>query len=309
MNLSDIAGRAGAMPSNIKGAAVLMVAAVLFTLMTVFIKLLGADLHIMQILFLRQAVMTAVVAPQIIRGFPGVLQTRKPGLHLTRIGFALFAMGFGFTAIIHMPLADATAIGFAKSFFVTIFALVILSESVGPRRWLAVAAGFLGVIVMLRPGGESFSSYGLMALAGAASAGMVMVLIRLLSRSESPATILTWQAVGVGVATAVPAIWFWQWPTAEQWVLLIVVGAVSYLGQMANIMAYKWGEASLMASLDYVRLLYATFFGWLVFATLPGLNTWLGAGIIVAASIYTVWREAKRSQALTRSPEGRGYSP
>lgn len=309
MNFTQIAGRAGALPPNLKGAAILMVAAGLFTVMTVLIKVLGSDLHIMQILFVRQAVMTVVVAPQILRGFPGILATTRPGLQFARIFFALLAMGFGFTAIINMPLADATAIGFAKSFFVTIFALFILSEKIGPRRWMAVAAGFIGVIVMLKPGADSFSIYGLMALGGAAAAGFVMVIIRLLSRTESTSTILTWQAVGVGIATAVPAIYFWQWPTLEQWGLLVVMGAVSYIAQMANIMAYKWGEASLMASLDYVRLLYATFFGWLVFATLPGVNTLIGAGIIVAASIYTVWREAKRSQALTRSPEGRGYAP
>ena len=293
---------------NMKGAVVLMLAAGLFAVMTVLIKLLGERLHVTQILLVRQIVMTAIVFPAILKGFPGQLRTGVPGLQLIRIVLALSAMLLGFSAIIHMPLADATALGFAKSFFVTIFALIILGESVGPRRWVAVAVGFAGVMVMLQPGSDSFSVYGLMAVGGAACAGAVMVIIRLMSRTESATTILIWQAIGVGIAMTVPGIWFWQAPTAHEWVLLIAMGVVSYLAQMANIIAYKWGEASLLASLDYVRLLYATLFSWLVFATLPGLTTWIGAGIIIAASIYTIWREAQARQKLTRSPEGRGYS-
>ncbi|MEM7462422.1 MAG: DMT family transporter [Pseudomonadota bacterium] len=296
------------LPDNAKGAAILMVAAGLFALMTALIKLIGENLHVTQILLVRQAVMTAIVAPAVLMGFPGVLATTRPGLQLLRVGLALVAMLCGFTAIINMPLADATAIGFAKSFFVTIFAVIILSEVVGIRRWAAVAVGFCGVFIMLEPGTDGVTYYGILALISAAAAGFVMVLIRLLSRTERPVTILAWQAFGVGLAMIVPGIYFWQWPTMTEWILLIAMGGVSYLAQMANINAYKFGEASVLASLDYVRLLYATLFGWMLFGSLPGWNTWLGAGVIVAASLYTIWRESQRKQSLTRSPDGRGFN-
>lgn len=308
MSLTSLRFRYEALNANLRGALILMVAAGLFAAMTVLIKLLGTRLHVTQILLVRQVVMTAIVAPAIMRGFPGVLRTSVPGLQLVRIALALGAMLMGFSAVIHMPLADATALGFAKSFFVTIFALFILKETVGPRRWAAVAAGFAGVLIMLQPGSDSFTVFGLMAVAAAACAGAVMVIIRLMSRTESSTTILTWQALGVGIAMTVPGILYWQAPTAEEWGLLIAMGVISYLAQMANIRAYKWGEASLLASLDYVRLLYAAAFGWLIFSTLPGPATWIGAGLIVASSIYTIWREAQARQKLTRSPEGRGYS-
>ncbi len=293
---------------NVKGALILMVAAALFSLMVVIIKVLGAHLHVTQILFVRQIIMSMIVAPVVIKGFPGVLKTRQPGLQLIRICLALGAMMFGFTAVIHLPLAEATALGFAKSFFVTIFAVIILKETVGLRRWSAVAVGFLGVLIMLNPGTEAFSVYGIMAVTGAACAGLVMVIIRHMSKTDSPTTILSWQAIGVGIAVFIPAVWFWQWPTPLEWGLLVLMGVMSYLAQMANIYAYKWGEASVLASLDYVRLLYATILGYLVFSTLPGISTWIGAGIIVAASIYTVWREGRKKQSLTRSPAGRGYN-
>ncbi len=115
-----------------------------------------------------------------------------------------------------------------------------MKEIVGIRRWAAVAAGFVGVIVMLRPGSDAFSIYGIYAVLGAGCAGLVMVIIRLMSRTDSPTTILTYQALGVGLAMAIPGIWFWQWPDLTDWLLFIAMGAVSYIGQMWNIHAYKW---------------------------------------------------------------------
>ena len=297
-----------AMPGNLRGAATIMVAALGFTLMVTLVKLAGERLHVTQVLFVRQVVMTAIVMPSILSHFPGCLRTARLDLQLVRVAAALVAMLCGFTAVINMPLAEATAIGFAKAFFVTIFAILLLGEHVGPRRWAALGVGFLGVMVMVRPGTEAFDPYGVFALVGAAGAGLVMVVIRMLSRTDAPITILSYQATLVGVAMAAPAIWFWQWPTAWEWGLLVAVGAASYAAQMLNIYAYKWGEASVMASLDYVRLLWATLLGWLVFETLPGPWTWAGAAIVIAAALYTVNRERLKGQRLARGPDGRGYS-
>ena len=295
---------------NVKGSLILIVAAALFTIMVALIKHLGSNLHVTQIVLIRQMIMTVILAPTVLTGFPGVLKTRRAPMHITRMLFAVGAMLFGFSSIIHLPLADATSLGFAKSFFISIFAVFILKEYVGPRRWVAVAVGFLGVVIMMKPGTDSYSIYGIMALTAAACAGVAMVLIRFLSRSESTGTILAWQAIGVGVLMTVPAIWFWKWPTTGEWLLLVCMGAISYFTQKTNILAYRLGEASLLASLDYIRLLFATFIGYFVFSTLPGPYTWIGSGIIVAAAIYTIWREAKKKQDLTRSAESNsGYIP
>lgn len=293
---------------NVKGALILMVAAFGFALMIALIKLTGEHLPVTQILFIRQLGMTIMLAPVLIKTFPGSLKTTQLGLQFARIGLALIAMLCGFTAVINMQLADATAIAFAKSFFVTIFAVLILKETVGLYRWSAVAVGFVGVLIMVRPGTEGFSVYGLLAIIGAASAGLVMVLIRLLSRSDPPNTILAYQAIGVGLIMAIPAFFQWVPPTLEEWGLLAGIAFVSYFAQKANIYAFSYGEASLLASLDYVRLIYATFFGWLLFAELPSISTWMGAGIIILASIFTVHRESRRKQQLAGGPDGRGFN-
>ena len=301
-------GRFDDLPDNVKGSLILVVAAFGFALMIALIKLVGERLPVFQILFVRQLGMTLMLAPVLLPSFADTMRTTRLGLQLARIALALVAMSCGFTAVIEMPLADATALGFAKSFFVTIFAVLVLKETVGPYRWGAVVVGFAGVLVMLRPGTEGFSVYGVLAVTGAAAAGAVMVIIRLLSRTESTNTILAFQAIGVGLLMAVPAWLDWIAPTPTEWLLLAAIGFVSYFAQKANVVAYRYGEASLLASLDYVRLVYATGLGWLLFDQLPGASTWVGAGIIVLASIYTVHREAKRRQSLARGPDGRGFT-
>lgn len=287
------------LPDNVKGIVLLMLASLVFSLMVMLIKLLGQRLHITQILLVRQIGMLIMVAPAILHKFPGSLRSKRPGLHLLRIGFALVAMLCGFTAIIHMPLADAIAISFAKSFFVTIFAVLFLAEIVGVYRWSAVLIGFVGVIIMLQPGTDNFTIYGLASLVGAAAAAAVMILLRLLSRSDSTDTIMTYGALGVGLVMILPGIYFWQALTQADWLLLVAVTVVSYIGQRCNILAYKFGEASLLASLDYVRLLWAAVLGFLVFDQLPGLSTWLGAAIVIAAAIFMIYRETRRKRVLT----------
>ena len=279
---------------NLKGIVFLMLASFVFSLMALLIKLLGQQLHITQILLVRQIGMVAMVSPAILRRFPGSLRSERPGLQLLRVACALVAMLCGFSAVIHMPLADATAIFFAKSFFVTIFAMIFLAEIVGVYRWSAVLIGFVGVLIMLQPGTDNFSVYGLLSLAGAAGAAGVMILLRLLSRYDSPETIMTYGALGVGVVMVLPGIYFWQQPSVLHWGLLVAVAVVSYFAQKCNIFAYKHGEASLLASLDYVRLLWATLFGFLVFDQFPGLPTWTGASIVIAAAIFTIYRETRR---------------
>jgi len=282
-----------------------MAAAFGFTLMVALIKLVGQALPVTQILFVRQLGMTIILLPVLLRGSVSLLKTNSLKLQFCRIMLALIAMLAGFSAVVNMPLADATAIAFAKSFFVTIFAVLILKETVGLYRWSAVFVGFLGVLIMVRPGTEGFSVFGLLAITGAASAGLVMVIIRKLTRIDSQVTILAYQAIGVGVLMLVPAVIQWVPPTPGQWGLLGAIGVVSYFAQKANILAYTHGEASLLASLDYIRLLYATLFGWILFQELPSASTWVGAAIIILAAVYTVHREQKKKRRLASDPLSR----
>lgn len=294
--------------SNVKAALILLVAGLFFSMMVAAIKLAGETLHVTQILLVRQLGMLLIMSPQIIANPRKSYTTKRLDLQLLRLALALIAMLGGFTAIIHMPLADATAIGFAKSFFVTIFAVIVLKEFVGPYRWFAVFIGFVGVLIMLRPGTDAFTIYSIYALVSAACAGAVMVIIRLLSRTESTHTIMVYQATGVAIVMFIPAMLTWQAPTAGEWVLLLVIGLTAYIGQRLNVTAFTMGEASLLASLDYMRLIYAVVIGYFLFSNLPHMSTLIGAIIIVAAAVFTIHRESRRKQTLARASDGRGFT-
>jgi len=295
---SGLVARWSALPGNLRGGLWMVLAGVFFSTMAALVKALGQRLPVVEVLFLRQVAMTIVVAPAVARGFPEALVTRKFGWHLARVALALAAMLCGFTAIVHLPLADATAISFARALFVTLFAILILEETVGRHRWAAMIVGFLGVLVMLRPSGAAVDHYALLAVTGAAAAGLVMILIRKLSRTERPLTILTYQAVLVGIATAAPALFVWVQPTLEEWLLVAGLGVASVAGQSCNIRAYRAGEAAAVAALDYTRLIYAAIIGVVVFGEWPSLVTLGGAAIIIGASLYTLLRESR----LGRSP-------
>ncbi len=304
-----LTGRLNALPGNVRGALWITLGSLFFTIMVTLIKAIGDRLPISEILLFRQSFMLIVAFPVLVRHFPQSIITHHPWHHAARVGLALVAMFCGFTAVVHLPLADATAIGFAKSFFITIFAIVFLKEVVGLRRWAATLVGFAGVLIMLKPTAGGIEFYGMLAVIGAAAAGLVMILIRILSKFEQPITILTYQVVFVGLLVAPLAIYQWVSPTIHELLLLAAIGVVSVAGQTCNIRAFRAGEATAIASLDYMRLIWAMAIGFAVFAEIPSLTTLGGAALVLAASLYTVHREARRGQELARSPAGRGYTP
>ena len=131
-----------------------------------------------------------------------------------------------------------------------------------------------------------------------------MVIIRLLSRTESTHTIMSYQATGVALVMFIPALITWQSMTPYLWFLVVILAVTSYVGQRLNVVAYTLGEASMLASLDYTRLIYAVILGFFLFDQLPGMSTMVGAVIIVAAAVFTVQRESRRKKVLAQTPEG-----
>ncbi len=298
-------GRVGAwqarwrrVPANVRGALWLSVAAALFTVMVALIKLAGETLHVTQILLFRQLVMMLLALPAVLGGFPDSLKSQRVDLQMLRIGGAATAMVLSFTAFIHLPLAEAITISFARTFFITVFAILILHELVGARRWVATLLGFAGVVIVAQPGvAGGFNLYGLMAICGAAAAALVMIVIRMLAQTDRPVTILSYQAVGVGMLMLAPALWFWKTPTLMELGILGAIGAVSAVGQIFNIYAFRAGEASAIAPLDYTRLIWATLLGLLLFAEWPGRHVFAGAAVIIGAGVYTMYREHKLGRA------------
>ncbi|MEM7423137.1 MAG: DMT family transporter [Pseudomonadota bacterium] len=282
------------LPPSVRGGIIFIVASAIFSLMIALIKLAGERLHVTEILLFRQITMTVIAAPVIIAGWPESMRSERPRLQVARVGVAFLAMTLGFAAIIHLPMAEATVISFSKGFFATILAIIILGEIVRVPRWTALIVGFIGVMVIIWPqDGSVFNLWHLMALISALCVSVVMIFIRILSQIDKPVTILTYQAVGVGVLMIVPSWYYWVTPTLEEWGLLIAIGALSAVAQYLNILAFREGEASALAPLEYTRLVFATALGWWLFTEWPEPRVWFGAAIIVAAALFMLYRERR----------------
>lgn len=285
-----------ALPDNFRGSVWVAAAVVVFSVMTALIKFLGAQIPVVQILFVRQAVVVAFITPALWRGFPEALRTERLGLHLFRSVCSLAAMLAGFTAIVHLPLAEATTIGFAKTLFVTVLAVLVLGELVDARRWTATVVGFVGVVVVVRPSGEGLDAYALLAVLSAVFVATIQIAVRILGRTERPLTILAYQALVLTTLLAPAAIVFWVPPTPAEWGLLGLVGLAATAGQWCNINGFRVGEAAAIAPIDYGRLLLATVIGLWFFAEVPSVWTFVGAALIVGSTVYTLRRNIRTAE-------------
>ncbi|WP_066009231.1 DMT family transporter [Thioclava sp. SK-1] len=281
------------LPRNLQGAVWIALAGLVLTTMTALIKSVGEAIPVVQILFIRQVVMTLAMAPRMIRTPAQVFQTAAPKLHVLRVALSTVAMTAGFTAMVHLPLADAVAISFSRSFFVAIFAIVILHEIVWVHRWIGIVLGFVGVVVICNPVGGSVDHYTLLALVSAGAVAMIMVIVRKLAQSESLATVITYQALGVGVLLAGPALYGWVAPSALQWALLVCIGGLSTLGQSLNFLGFRVGEATALAPVDYLRLIYSLAIGAVFFLEMPTMTTLAGAVLVIGGTFWGLWFERR----------------
>ncbi|ANT62502.1 hypothetical protein AYJ57_19115 [Salipiger sp. CCB-MM3] len=272
-------------------------AGLVMTIMTALIKTVGEGIPVVQVLFIRQLVMTAAMSPRILRDPRGAFRTDAPRLHGARVALSALAMVAGFTAMVHLPLADAVSISFSRSFFVAIFAILILHETVWAHRWVAIGAGFAGVVVITDPRGGQIDHYTLLALLSAGAVALVMVIVRKLAQQEKLGTVVTYQAVGVGAILVVPAALSWVAPSPAQWAMLLCIGLLSTVGQSLNFLAFRVGEATALAPFDYLRLVYAALIGAVFFLESPTLSTLAGAGLIVSGSLWGLWWERRPRHA------------
>ena len=280
--------------ANVRGGLLALLAGIFLALMTTLVKLAGQHLPVFEILFFRQLFMGLFAAPAILRNSQGFLKSTRPGLQAIRILAAATAMVLGFSALQHLQLSQITAISYSRAFFITLLAIFILGETVGVRRWAAVVVGFAGVLIMVYPAGTGDFRLDIWSLAALASAFFVAVAaisIRILTRTDTPLVILTYQVVFVGLLMFIPTLFMWVTPTAIEWLWLVLLGLVSVTAQLCNINAFKTGEATVVATIDYVKLIHVSVLGYFVFAEIPSLTTIAGALLVVAASLFTLWRE------------------
>lgn len=278
---------------NLRGTVYMVSALLVYAVMVGAFKHLGTAIPLVETLMIRQVIMGAVILVVAGRGLGAAMRTDRPGLQVFRGLITLASMLCGFSALLYIPLAQATAISFSQVLFVTLAAVLILKERVDGARWVATIIGFAGVLIMLNPASEGPNLWALMSLGGALFGAGITISVRLLGTSERTETILIYQGLVLIVVLAWPVWAYWVWPTPEQWFWLVLLSLFGTAGQWLITRAYQVGEAAALAPLDFSRLILSVFTGFVFFAEVPTPATMIGAAIVIGATLYTMRRNAR----------------
>ena len=248
-----------------------------------------------EILFWRQIVAAPAIAGWLLlRGELGRLRTRRPRSHAFRAATGMVGMALTFGAAILLPLAVATILGFTTPLFAVMLSALVLKEPVGRWRWLSVALGFVGVLVIAHPGSMVMSPLGAAVGIGAGlMLAVISIQLRDLGRSEEPTAIVFWYAL-FGALVMAPALPFvMHGHTAWQWAILAGIGVVGMVTQLLLTASLRFGSVASVVVMDYTALVWMTLYGWRFFGALPPATTWLGAPLIIAAGLVIAWREQR----------------
>src|ERR687897_2320187 len=247
--------RSGAgLPASVRGALWMCAAATAFALMITLVRHLTDGLHPLQVVFLRTAFGLVAMLPWLLRQGIGVLRTSRLRLHLLRALIGIFAMVGWFTTLSLMPLAEATALSFTSPIFTSVLAVLILGEVMRLRRWTATTIGFLGALIIVRPGIEAIDPAALLAIATAAIWASSTILIKIMARTEGAGAITTYMVLLTTPMTLFAALFVWQNPSLGQLGWAAFLGAAGSTGHFCMSRALATADATVVAPLDYLRL-------------------------------------------------------
>lgn len=287
---------------QLRAAGLMLASTVAFGLMAICIRLASRTEPVAEIAFFRNlfgllALLPLLLWPAVRAGVPGahlrgVLRTTQLRRYFIRCLIGVVSMWMGFWAIAHLPLAQAVSLAYSSPIFVTVAAVLLLGERVRLRRWLAVIAGFIGVLVIVRPWSHVFTAASLVAVAAAVITAIVAIQIKQLSREDGSDTIVLWTYLFWVPMSLVPALFVWHAPQGMAWLWLVLSGVLGTFGQLLWTRALKLGEVSALTPISFVQLVIVTVAGWLWFDEAIDRWTMVGAGIIFAATAYIAHREA-----------------
>ena len=282
-------------PASFAGAVLMMLtAAAMFACLDTTTKYLTRELPVMEVVwgrYLTHLILMIVVLGPLMRR--RLVRYRRPGLQVLRALLMLGSTALAIWGFSYLPLAEAATIGFATPILVTALSVPLLGERVGPRRWAAVGVGFLGVVIVMRPGTGALHWASFIMLAMAVDYALFQILTRVLGQTEDP---YASQFMAGIVGTAVSALtlpFVWVMPSWEAIGLLFFAGFMGGTGHLMMIKAYGRAPASVLVPFTYSALIWVSFTGWLVFDEVPDAWTFSGMAVIASAGIYIAHRESK----------------
>jgi len=275
----------------LRGALLMAAAAACYAILHGSVRYVSSELHPFEITFFRNLFGFIVLMPWFVMHGLEPLRTRRIGLHMLRATSNVVAMLMFFMALSMTPLAQVQALGFTAPLFTTVLAIFILGERVRLRRWTALIAGFIGALIIVRPGVEPIDMGSVLTVASAAIWGFTLITIKLLSRTDSAVTITAYMVLLMSPLSLLPALFYWTWPSPEMWVWLVVCGVSGTFAQLLMAQSFRVAEATVVLPFDFTKIVWGALIGYLAFGEVVDMWTWIGAGVIFSGVTYITYRE------------------
>lgn len=261
------------------------------------VRELAGEIPTFELVFFRNVIAMTVLIPIVLRQGVGLPDRSQLPYYGMRIVFAFSAMVFLFYALARMPLADVYALQYTIPLFTILLAVMFLRQKADIHSWAAVFVGFVGTLIVMRPGIIEITLAALGAITAACLSAGSNTTIKILARKDNAEAITLWTNIGMLPLALIPTVFVWVTPTAEQWPLIIGVGVVSSIGGYCFTRAVSAADARIVQPFQFSRMVFATAIGWIMFSEFPDLWTWIGAAVIFGASYYIVYREGLARKA------------
>ncbi|HEX5079597.1 MAG TPA: DMT family transporter [Geminicoccaceae bacterium] len=284
------AARAAISPA-LRGIGLMFIATFFFSSMHGSIRYLSETIHPFEIALFRNVFALIVVLPWFYRHGLAPLRTTRFGLHALRAAFNIMAMLSFFYALSITPLPEVTALGFTAPIFTPVLAALVLGEVVRARRWTAIVVGFVGALIILRPGFEAIGFGQVLVLFSSMIWACALLVIKTLGRTDSSVTIISYMALLMIPLSLLPALFVWRWPDLEQWCWLVAIGLLGGMAQFCMTESLRQADTAVVMPFDFFKLIWATLIAWWAFGEGLDLLTWIGGAVIFASALYIAYRE------------------
>lgn len=286
------------MNPNLKGILWMLLSCIAASVMVTLVRYIAQSFPVTEVVFFRNAFALLFMLPTFLRYHAQILHTVQKRKHLLRSSTGLIAMYLWFYSLTLVPLATAVSLSFTVNILTPVLAIFFFGEIFGPRRWAAIAAGFLGVLIILRPGLDSFDPHMLIVMASVLCWSFSGIFIKSLTRRDHPRVVAFYVALLMTPLSLPLALYSWITPTWEQLGWLLALGFVANSFQIALAHAIAAAPFSVIIPFDFTRLVFTAVLAYSIFGEIPDTATWVGGSVIMAASIYTAWREARTGKGI-----------
>lgn len=290
----QITARWERVPRSLRGILWAALAGLILTVLNSVVRGITLQMHPLAVSFWRYLFGAVAMLPLILPAGLTAFRTRRPSNHLVRNVVHTSGLMIWYFALPLIPIAETTALGFTTPLFITIGAVFFLGEKVGIRRWMAVAFGFVGMLIILRPGFASLSTGSLLMLASAPLFAVSNLMAKAVASIDSITSVVAWQTTLITLLCLPVALLHWSWPDPWQFVLLALSGVLGTLGNLALSQSYRDADITAVQPVGFLTLVWATMIGYAMFGDRPDLWTWAGAAVIFGANTYISHREAVR---------------